>query len=120
MMLWLKRLNLCDWRGALAAVLMVRLVWSTWAAAMTAALPDMALSRALPLLPAPPLSGARWPRAPGRGRTRGRAARPRGPVLPLLPARPLGGAWWHRALVWPWMRFDFEYYEAILTGGYST
>ena len=41
-------------------------------------------------------------------------------TVPMLPPQLLSGEWWHRALVSPWMRHDFEYYELILSRGYST
>lgn len=39
--------------------------------------------------------------------------------VPLWPAQLASGEWWQRALVSPWMRYDYEYYERIITRGYS-
>ncbi len=82
----LNRLDLTRPGGALAAVLLARVVWGAWAAFISGLFPDSAFEASLPLLP------------------------------PQL----LSGLWWHRALISPWMRYDFEYYEEIVVRGYRT
>ncbi len=36
----------------------------------------------------------------------------------VWPPHLLSGDWWHRVWVSPWMRYDYEYYERIVTRGY--
>lgn len=58
----LRQLDLGQWRGSLAAVMLARLLWGAWAAFISAMAPDNALEISTPVWPAQVLNGAWWQR----------------------------------------------------------